>query len=96
MNNNNPEAQGNPKRYQVEFAIKAALMEDALSGNLGPATTQFLKAISPVNKKVLCSLENLPQKPDLIRPAIQIVTTLTSAARASAIATALIANCYSQ
>ena len=51
MNNKKPEAQGNPKRYQVEFAIKAALMEDALSGNLDPATTQFLKAISPFDKK---------------------------------------------
>ena len=43
--------QGNPKRYQVEFAVKAALMEDALSGNLGQATTEFLNAIGLIDKK---------------------------------------------
>ena len=43
--------QGNPKRYQVEFAVKAALMEEALSGNLGQATTKFLNAIGFLNKK---------------------------------------------
>ena len=43
--------QGNPKRYQVEFAVDAALMEDALNGNLGQATTDFLSAIGLINNK---------------------------------------------
>ena len=43
--------QGNPKRYQVEFAVKAALMEDALNGNLGQATTNFLSTIGLIDSK---------------------------------------------
>ena len=43
--------QGNPKRYQVEFAVNAAPMEDALSSNLGQATTEFLNAIGLIDKK---------------------------------------------
>ena len=43
--------QGNPKRYKIEFTVDADLMEDALKGNLGHATTDFLKTIGFINNK---------------------------------------------
>ena len=46
-----PEAQSNLKRYQVEISFNAALMEDALSKNLGPSTTKLLDAIGLTDKK---------------------------------------------
>ena len=45
------EQQGKPKRYCFEVAVDAALMEDALSGNLGQATTEFLNGITFMDKK---------------------------------------------
>ena len=45
------EQQGKPKRYRFEVAVNAALMEDALSGNLGQATTEFLNAIGLISKE---------------------------------------------
>ena len=43
--------QGNPKRYWVELTVDADLMEDALNGNLGQATTDFLSTIGLINNK---------------------------------------------
>ena len=48
--------QNNPKRYKIELnrielTVGADLMEDALNGNLGHATTNFLKTIGFINNK---------------------------------------------
>ena len=43
--------QGKPKRYRFEVAVDAALIEDALNGSLGTATTTFLSTIGLINSK---------------------------------------------
>ena len=48
--------QSNPKRYKIELnkielTVGADLMEDALNGNLGHATTNFLKTICFIDNK---------------------------------------------
>ena len=45
------EQQHKHKRYRFKVALDEALLEDALNGTLGQATTKFLKGITFTNKK---------------------------------------------